>query len=57
MLHHLETEDAQFRTLANTIPQIAWMADPQGSVRWYNDRWYEYTGLNPKDIHGVSWDE
>ena len=40
----LRTSETQFRTLANAIPQLAWMARPDGYVFWYNQRWYDYTG-------------
>ncbi len=33
-----------FRTLANSIPQLAWMAQPDGKIFWFNQRWYDYTG-------------
>src|SRR4051812_48778117 len=33
------------RALANSFPQPAWMASAEGKVGWYNQRWYEYTGL------------
>ncbi|HEX5872897.1 MAG TPA: PAS domain S-box protein, partial [Longimicrobium sp.] len=39
-----EESERQFRTMAESIPQLAWMADAQGSLFWYNQRWYEYTG-------------
>jgi len=29
------------------IPQLCGMADPGGNFFWYNQRWYEYTGLTP----------
>src|SRR6516162_7947064 len=45
----LRASESQFRTLANTIPQLAWIAGPDGSAVWYNKRWYEYTA--------TSWDE
>ncbi len=35
-----ESEE-QFRMLANSIPQLAWMARPDGWIFWYNQRWYE----------------
>jgi PAS domain S-box-containing protein len=41
----LQASESQFRTLANSIPQLAWIADPDGSVSWYNQRWYDYTGM------------
>jgi PAS domain S-box-containing protein len=40
----LRGSEEQFKTLANSIPQLAWMANPDGAVYWYNQRWYEYTG-------------
>ncbi len=40
----LEDERQSFYQLANTIPQLAWIADPDGRVRWYNDRWHAYAG-------------
>ena len=30
--------ERQFRTLANSISQLAWMADSEGYIFWYNDR-------------------
>src|SRR6202022_2435126 len=44
----LREKDEQLRTLANSLPQLAWMADPKGSRYWYNQRWYDYTGASPE---------
>jgi PAS domain S-box-containing protein len=51
----LRESETQFRTLANSIPQMAWMANPDGSVFWYNQRWYEYTGSKPEDSREAMW--
>jgi len=51
----LRESETQFRTLANSIPQMAWMANPDGSVFWYNQRWYEYTGSTPEDSREAMW--
>ncbi len=40
----LRESEEQFRTLANSIPQLAWMADSDGAIFWYNQRWYDYIG-------------
>ena len=45
----------RFRALADNIPQLAWMADPKGSIYWYNQRWYEYTGLTAADMDNAGW--
>jgi PAS domain S-box-containing protein len=44
-----------FRNLANNMPQLAWMADEKGSIFWYNDRWFEYTGSTLQEMSGWAW--
>ncbi len=51
----LRASEMRLKQLANTIPQLAWMAEPDGSIHWYNDRWYEYTGTMPADMEGWGW--
>ncbi len=51
----LQESESQFRTLANSIPQLAWMANPDGTVYWYNQRWYEYTGQKLEEAQGWGW--
>jgi PAS domain S-box-containing protein len=51
----LRESDAQFRTLANAIPQLCWMANADGWIFWYNERWYEYTGTKPEQMEGWGW--
>jgi PAS domain S-box-containing protein len=44
----LEREsEVRYRSLADAVPQIVWTTDPDGTVVFYNDRWYEYTGMTP----------
>ena len=47
--------EEQFRTLANAIPQLCWMANADGGISWYNDRWYRYTGATPEQMEGWGW--
>lgn len=35
-----------FRLLANNIPQMTWTSLPDGQANFYNQQWYDYTGLN-----------
>ncbi|HEX6497042.1 MAG TPA: PAS domain S-box protein, partial [Acidobacteriaceae bacterium] len=51
----LRQSEEQFRTLANSIPQLAWMADAQGSIFWYNQRWYDYIGEGREDPERWGW--
>jgi len=54
--HQLQESERQFRLLANSIPQLAWMADADGSIFWYNDRWFDYTGVSLDQSRGMRWD-
>ncbi|MFN3402564.1 MAG: PAS domain S-box protein [Cytophagaceae bacterium] len=49
-----ESED-RFRTMADNIPNLAWIANPDGYIFWYNKRWYEYTGTGPHQMEGWGW--
>ncbi len=40
----LLASEQQFHTLADSVPQLVWMAQADGRIFWFNDRWYEYTG-------------
>ena len=45
----------RFHILANNISQLAWMADAQGSVFWYNQRTFDYTGTTIEEMRGWGW--
>ena len=47
--------EEKFRTMANSMSQLAWIAQPDGFIFWYNRRWYEYTGTTPKQMEGWGW--
>lgn len=47
--------DAKFRLLAENLPTLCWMAQPDGYVTWYNQRWYAYTGATPAEMEGWGW--
>lgn len=51
----LEDTQEQLRVLADSIPQLIWIADPDGSITWYNRRWYEYTGTTWEQMQGWGW--
>src|SRR6185369_14172357 len=44
--------EEELRALANSIPQLAWIASSDGAMTWYNERWREYTGMEEKDLLG-----
>ncbi|WP_018042938.1 PAS domain-containing sensor histidine kinase [Methylobacterium sp. 88A] len=46
---------SDFRNLADTLPQMAWIADANGDIFWYNQRWYDYTGTTIDSMKGWGW--
>ena len=51
----LHESEGLFRTLADAIPHLCWMAHADGWIFWYNKRWYEYTGTIPEEMEGWGW--
>src|SRR5208337_2023072 len=47
--------DRHFRTLAESLPQIVWLASADCCVGYQNRRWCEYTGLASADSMGSGW--
>jgi PAS domain S-box-containing protein len=45
----------RFRTMADNISQLAWMAEPDGHISWFNRRWFEYTGTTLDTMQGAGW--
>jgi PAS domain S-box-containing protein len=51
----LQESEERFRTLADNIAQFAWMADEKGSIFWYNQRWFDYTGTTLDEMKDWGW--
>jgi len=51
----LRQREAQFRAVAESIPQLAWMTDAEGAITWYNKRWLDYTGKTLEELRGWGW--
>ncbi|NYI19974.1 PAS domain S-box-containing protein [Xanthomonas arboricola] len=51
----LAASEARLRRLADTLPQIIFIAGADGQPRYFNQRWYEYTGLDPADHETAAW--
>src|SRR5450759_2919779 len=41
--------------MASAMPLIVWTARPDGNVDYYNQRWFEYTGLTFEQTRGQGW--
>lgn len=51
----LRRNEDELRVLANSIPQLAWIAKADGHIFWYNHRWFEYTGATLEQMEGWGW--
>ena len=51
----IDESEGRFKTLADNMSQLAWMADENGWIFWYNKRWYEYTGTTLEGMEGWGW--
>lgn len=55
LYRQLQEREQELRTLADSLPQLSWMADETGSIFWYNQRWYDYTGTTHAEMEGWGW--
>lgn len=51
----LRASERQFHTLADSIPQLVWMAEPDGRIFWFNRHWYDYTGAPHEAANALDW--
>jgi PAS domain S-box-containing protein len=51
----LQASERQFHTLADSIPQLVWMADAGGKIYWFNNHWHEYTGTFVGETGSHDW--
>ncbi|MCO5168265.1 MAG: PAS domain S-box protein [Planctomycetes bacterium] len=51
----LRESEARFRRLADAMPQLVWVARPDGHHEYFNQRWYDYSGATPAESEGEGW--
>ncbi|RST30724.1 PAS domain S-box protein [Sphingomonas ginkgonis] len=51
----LQESEAKFQAIANSIDQMIWVTQSNGYHEYYNDRWYEYTGVSRGSTDGEEW--
>jgi len=47
--------EEEMRAVVENLPELAWWAQPDGHVNFYNHRWYEYTGTTFEEVEGWGW--
>ena len=51
----LRESEERFRAIANSIDQMIWATLPDGFHDYYNQRWYEFTGVPEGSTNGAAW--
>ncbi|MEO8902651.1 MAG: ATP-binding protein [Polyangiaceae bacterium] len=54
-LRRASLSEGQFRVLVETMPGLAWIADPNGTTTFRNKRWQAYTGLSVETPGDSEW--
>ncbi|AMR31580.1 hypothetical protein A0256_09160 [Mucilaginibacter sp. PAMC 26640] len=45
----------EYKFLADSIPEIIWTSNPDGSIDYYNRYWFDYTGLTFEETREFGW--
>ena len=53
----LRASEARFRAIADSIDQMVWSTRPDGYHDFYNQRWYDFTGVPPGSTDGEGWND
>jgi PAS domain S-box-containing protein len=47
--------EVRYRQLADAMPQIVWTSEADGGATYFNQRWFQYTGMTPDETGPHSW--
>src|SRR5258708_2502591 len=53
----LKESRENWRVLAETVPQLVWTLQPDGSAMYFNQRYYDYTHASPEQLLGHGWSQ
>ena len=48
----IQQRTRDFSALAESIPQLVWIAEASGEIRYFNQRWVDYTGVTTENASG-----
>jgi PAS domain S-box-containing protein len=52
----LRESEEQFRSLANSMPQLVWIADGEtGASEYFSQQWENYSGIKARELLGDKW--
>ena len=53
----LQASEKEFRSLAESMPQIVWTTRADGWNTYFNQQWVDYTGLTLEESYGHGWNK
>ena len=53
----MQRSENKFRTIADAMPQMVWSTLPDGSHDYFNQRWYDFTGVAEGSTDGEGWSD
>ncbi|MCJ2070195.1 PAS domain S-box protein [Methylobacterium sp. J-030] len=53
----IAASERRFRVMTSAMPQMVWTTRPDGFHDYYNDRWYEFTGVPYGSTDGEGWND
>ncbi|MBS1300952.1 HWE histidine kinase domain-containing protein [Loktanella sp. SALINAS62] len=53
----LEESEAKFHAIADSVDQMIWTTLPDGFHDYYNQRWYQFTGVPEGSTDGEAWND
>ncbi|KUG09825.1 hypothetical protein ASU33_19335 [Solirubrum puertoriconensis] len=53
--HVLLESEEYFRSMADSLPSMVWVTDPEGQCTYLNRQWYSYTGQQEAEALGIGW--
>jgi PAS domain S-box-containing protein len=56
-VHQLHEQEKKFRDAVETMPALAFVADPKGNRTFMNRGWLEYTGLSREEASASGWEK
>ncbi|WP_058185535.1 two-component regulator propeller domain-containing protein [Terracidiphilus gabretensis] len=56
-VHQLQEQEKIFREAVETMPALAFVADPKGNLTFMNKGWLEYTGVSPNEPSASGWEK
>ncbi len=51
----LRASEAQLQAIADSVDHMIWSTRPDGSHDYFNQRWYDFTGVSPGSTDGDRW--